>query len=466
MLLDQPIASVTVLQTSEGLSFVGYTPGTDTADNTQPGVMVTKLADDFFVQFTGQESVGGGNPVIVSSVTPPNSPPGDITFTQGDYFAAADTWVSVSGAANGVAGDTLQRGEILNYTFFATDPHGHLDHTDFAAAPTMFLKLDTYNNEDFLVNLKVVDVGANGVVGGGDDGPTQYLLLVVDATDVYTQANPPSGGFNITFDSNDGAIIIQNNDYAGFLGAGNWQIEGAQVLVASGLVSGTGVNFNGLTTFDDDTATDGASTATQAFGPQAEQDTLKISDIGLITSVTTTQNGDLQFGVTNIDADGDTTATSTLDVQITGTTMNGTSSADVLQSSAGNETMTGNGGPDFFVLDGHSLSPNVGAGGHDTLADFLSGTDDILVDIASQPATVGTSTVISDSGPTTDQFQTSNVFDETNANAWNESTATNKFFFNETSDELWYSANGTGSDRIDLAHISTGVVAATDIHTF
>jgi hypothetical protein len=49
------------------------------------------------------------------------------------------------------------------------------------------------------------------------------------------------------------------------------------------------------------------------------------------------------------------------------------------------------------------------------------------------------------------------------ASAWNESVATNKFFYNAGSQELWYSANGTGSDKIDLAHVSTGVVAA-DIH--
>jgi hypothetical protein len=88
LVLYQLIASVTTLQTSEGLSFVGYTPGTDAPDNSQPGVMVTKLADDFFVQFTGQATVGGNPPTILTSVTPPNSPSGDISFNQGDFFAA------------------------------------------------------------------------------------------------------------------------------------------------------------------------------------------------------------------------------------------------------------------------------------------------------------------------------------------------------------------------------------------
>jgi len=38
--------------------------------------------------------------------------------------------------------------------------------------------------------------------------------------------------------------------------------------------------------------------------------------------------------------------------------------------------------------------------------------------------------------------------------------------FNSSTHELWFSANGTGSDKIDLAHISSGVPVATDIHTF
>jgi hypothetical protein len=230
------------------------------------------------------------------------------------------------------------------------------------------------------------------------------------------------------------------------------------VVTSSQAISGTGVNFNGLTTFDQLSPPNGASTTTEAFGPQlGDNDVVKISDIGLITSVTTTQSADLQFGVTNVDADGDKTLPQTLDVQITGTTMNGTPLADVLQSSAGNDTMTGNGGNDLFVLDGHSSSPNVGAGGHDTIADFLSGSDEILVDVASQNLTIGTSTVVPSAN-----FHTG---DETVAATWNNGTG-NEFVYNTSSHELWFSANGTGTDKIDLAHISTGTPVAADIHTF
>jgi hypothetical protein len=317
----------------------------------------------------------------------------------------------------------------------------------------MFLKFDGFGNENLVVNLKLIDVGLDGVAGTADDGATKHLALVVDNGDVFTHSNLPPASFGITLDQNDGAIIIENNDYAGFLGAGNWQIDGAQVITSTENLTGNGVNFNGLTGLA------GASVGTEAFGP-ADSDVIKISDIGLFTTTTTTQAADLQFGVTNVDADGDTTTPQTLDVQITGTTMNGTPNVDVLQSSAGNDTMTGNGGNDIFALSGHSSSPGVAAGGHDTITDFASLADQIFVNVDSLNLTIGTSTPIS-----AGQFTSSTVTGGTEAapTAWNESASTNKFFFNATSHELWYSASGTGADKIDLAHISTGVTAA-DVH--
>ena len=56
--------------------------------------------------------------------------------------------------------------------------------------------------------------------------------------------------------------------------------------------------------------------------------------------------------------------------------------------------------------------------------------------------------------------------DETNAATWAGGSGANEFVWNNTTQELWYSANGTGSDKIDLAHISTGVPVAADVHTF
>jgi hypothetical protein len=456
LVLDNPISSFSTLTTSAGLAFTGYHAGTSTVDTTQPDVMVTELTPTFWVQFTGETASNNPAVDLTAGTTKAGS---DFNFTQGDQFFAGPTWVSVSGSANGVAGDTIQKGELLDFNFFASNPTGFLNHTDVTAASTMFLKFDGFGNENLVVNLKLIDVGLDGIAGTADDGATKYLALVVDNGDVFTHSNLPPASFGITLDQNDGAIIIENNDYAGFLGAGNWQIDGAQVITSTENLTGTGVNFNGLT------GAAGASTLTEAF-PAADSDVIKISDIGLFTTTTTTQAADLQFGVTNVDADGDTTTPQTLDVQITGTTMNGTPNVDVLQSSAGNDTMTGNGGNDIFALSGHSSSPGVAAGGHDTITDFASLADQIFVNVDSLNLTIGTSIGIAASGPT-QQFTSSTATGgtENNASAWNEngSLATNKFFFNATSHELWYSASGTGADKIDLAHISTGVTAA-DVH--
>jgi VCBS repeat-containing protein len=136
-------------------------------------------------------------------------------------------------------------------------------------------------------------------------------------------------------------------------------------------------------------------------------------------------------------------------------TLTGGSGGDTLIGNGGNDTLTGNGGADRFVL-------NPATGGKDTITAFVSGTDDIFVDVASQSFTVDTATNISAS-----QFHISTVTGgtELNASAWS-GAGTNKFFYNATTQELWYSANGTGTDRIDIAHMSTGVPAAADIHTF
>jgi len=56
------------------------------------------------------------------------------------------------------------------------------------------------------------------------------------------------------------------------------------------------------------------------------------------------------------------------------------------------------------------------------------------------------------------------VPNEASAGAWN--GAANSFFFNNTTHELWYSASGTGTDKVDLAHVSTGIPTAAAVHTF
>ncbi|NEV02818.1 hypothetical protein FNJ47_45940 [Bradyrhizobium sp. UFLA 03-164] len=162
---------------------------------------------------------------------------------------------------------------------------------------------------------------------------------------------------------------------------------------------------------------------------------------------------DVPFTVGVKDGDGDI-ASGAFDVNVNGgTTLSGTAGNDVIVAGVTNETLTGNGGDDKFVL-------NLAA--HFTISDFNSG-DLVLLDVAGLSLPAGTSNAL-----TANQFTSSAATGgtENNASAWNESGSTNKFFFNNTTHELWYSANGTGSDKVDLAHLSTGVPAAANIHIF
>jgi len=191
------------------------------------------------------------------------------------------------------------------------------------------------------------------------------------------------------------------------------------------------------------------------------------------TTVTTTGTKELSFDVTVTDHDSDSSSVTigiTVDGDHTLTGASGISnsivggtSADTLIGSTKDDTLTGNGGNDRFVLDGHSVSPGVGAGGHDTITDFVSLADGIFVDVASQNLTINTSTLIS-AGQITNSTVTGGT--ENDASAWSANASANKFFFNATTQELWYSANGTGSDKVDLAHVSTGIPVAQDVHTF
>ncbi|MGY3195637.1 hypothetical protein ACVIWU_005003 [Bradyrhizobium sp. USDA 4509] len=179
----------------------------------------------------------------------------------------------------------------------------------------------------------------------------------------------------------------------------------------------------------------------------------KVDLVGVGISSTKNVSEDLSFNVSTIDGDGDT-ASSTINININGTTtLLGTAGNDVIVAGPTNETLTGNGGDDKFVL-------NLSA--HDIISDFNSG-DTLLLDVAGLSLPTGVSNAL-----TAGQFTSSAVTGQTenNASAWNESASTNKFFFNNTTQELWYSANGTGSDKVDLAHVSTGLPAATNVHIF
>ena len=149
------------------------------------------------------------------------------------------------------------------------------------------------------------------------------------------------------------------------------------------------------------------------------------------------------------------TGSSSADVLMGGAgndTLSGLAGNDTLIGGAGDDSLTGGSGSDLFVLDGHSIALN----GHDTIEDFVSGTDQIIVDTGIG-LTIGTAATLS-----AENFHTG---DENIASNWNGGTG-KEFLFNNATQELWYSANGTGSDAIDLAKMATGVPGGHDIHVF
>ncbi|RJG09114.1 hypothetical protein D3879_25260 [Pseudomonas cavernicola] len=175
-----------------------------------------------------------------------------------------------------------------------------------------------------------------------DDQSTTTRAFIVDNKDIIQKsygggtgiANPAEYG--IVLDQNDGAVIFESNDFN--FGTENYEITGAQVLVSTQGLSGSGYNFNGFVatsnvTGDNDGAT--LSSPQQAFGDQNGEksnqldtigglaeaatwdgDVIKITDIGFVT--TTTPDAHLTFDVVLADADSDATATQTLDVTIVG----------------------------------------------------------------------------------------------------------------------------------------------------
>jgi len=139
-----------------------------------------------------------------------------------------------------------------------------------------------------------------------------------------------------------------------------------------------------------------------------------------------------------------------------GTNSTGGSGIDTLTGGAGNDvliasrlgvdSLTGNGGSDTFVLHGD--------GAASVTINDLGPTDQIVVDVANLNLTINTAQLASfTSAPTGANDQT------------HDSTfAANQFFFNTTTDHLYYSADHTAANAVDLAHISTGLPAAGAVH--
>ena len=131
-------------------------------------------------------------------------------------------------------------------------------------------------------------------------------------------------------------------------------------------------------------------------------------------------------------------------------TINAGAGNDVIGT--GNDSLTGGPGNDKFVLQGSG-------GGLDTIVDFAS-ADDILVDVASQSLTIGTAV-----GIAAGEFGIGN--DPTAGAGAFGPVSTTRFYFEQDTNTLWHSADGSVAAAIQLAQMGTGIdVQQADIKVF
>jgi hypothetical protein len=293
--LDQAIRSFSTSQTSSVLDRQGYNlEGTPQ----QSEIVVSQLTSPtpLFVQFTGDAATSanrlsaGGNNALVA----------------GETITGPQTFVSISNTENGVSGDTIQGGEVLDFNFFNFNPGGTITSStkdNQVEATGLTFRLDGVGGtEDFVVILKLYDTST---------GLYTTRAVIVGAEDVYRNDDVIPAGYSpgANFDNNDGFVIIEANDYQ--LGNENLRIVGAQLLSSTENITGSGISLNA------GTGVTGGSSTTQLFGSvdnattdeTVDQDVVKISDIGIVRRVETPQSLSLDFTVSLTDSDGDTVST-------------------------------------------------------------------------------------------------------------------------------------------------------------
>jgi hypothetical protein len=292
--LASPIqASVSPPSVSGSSSIIGYDLGTANTQGSQPQVAVAQITPQLFVQFTGF------NGTIVSNPAPSN------TYANGEVLGGTRTFVSVSGSANGVAGDTFNKGEVLDLDFFTTDPKGLDTLVPDAKVATVFVKFDGIgNNEDLIVILKLFDT----VLG------TYSTRALYVANGDFIKGTAPAAYSGIALDNNDALIVIEPNDYQLAPADANLVLVGAQITATDEGISGPAINFNGVT------GTLGASVAGQNLSNDSDDTGFKVSDIGFLTTTTTIQNAALNFTFQLKDSEGDLSATQVLTANVVNAT--------------------------------------------------------------------------------------------------------------------------------------------------
>ncbi|WP_226699900.1 DUF5801 repeats-in-toxin domain-containing protein [Qipengyuania gaetbuli] len=300
--LDAPIESYSISQTSDAVAQFDYNL-TGPASQAEYTVLQLGATDPIYVRFVGVSGADNLN----------NATPTDTVFNNGDFFFGDLDYVTISGDFNGVSGDTIQGqgGEVLNLQFFTDNPGTYdngggspqdgLNQSPTAFATGLTLRLDLVGNAtDFIVVLQLADPNDPSVT-------LTTRAIVVDNADIFRNGDTLPDGYTLSspLDSNDGFVVIEANDYLlGGETSDDYVITGAQLVPSTEGVTGTGLAFNRAT--GDAGGTTGAP---QSFAGHDDNDVIKISDIGVIRTVTNSETLTLDFGVTVRDSDGDETAT-------------------------------------------------------------------------------------------------------------------------------------------------------------
>jgi hypothetical protein len=308
--LDSPLEgfSTTVLHTNELLA------KNPTGNTGHPPLVVEKLAEDFYVQFTA-DAVSKGHPFGFSTTGDAETTDNVFNGDAHDLVGGAETWVSATQSTNGVAGDTIQQGENLTLRFFGQDvlnqadppgsDNGHTDPT--TSVDGIAIKFDGIgSSEDLIVILDLVNPL--------DPADKITKAVLVENGDIFKHADGVPAPYNIEFslDHNDGLVIIEHNDYN--FGNDNYQIQGVQIMQSANGLIGTGINLNRAVGENGGSATNGTQTFTETSFHTT--DVLKITDIGFVQTQFGTQDGSLDFSFQLVDGDGDTTATQHLLVDV------------------------------------------------------------------------------------------------------------------------------------------------------
>ncbi|ARO28348.1 hypothetical protein NXC14_CH00336 [Rhizobium sp. NXC14] len=303
--------SFDVLHTSELLS------KEPTGNTGHPEIVVEKLQaddpnttadEDFYVQFTGN-LIDKSHPFSLTSNGEGSS--NDSTFTPDAHEMVSntnETWVSATQSTNGVAGDTIQKDELLTLRFFNSNVGiANEVTTPTATAGAMAIKFDGIgSSEDLMLILNLIDKnGADNIAGNADDNSTITRAMYVSNADIYKTGQVPAPyNTEFTLDNNDGLVIVEQNDYNA---AGeDYVLQGAQIMQSGNGITGTAaaIDLNSVTG-----ANGGSNAASSLVDFDAtDNDVLKITDIGFTSTVTQTPNANLDFAFNVVDADGDQTA--------------------------------------------------------------------------------------------------------------------------------------------------------------